>query len=123
MHTAAETVKIILEAIIGTLKLKSGDEVVVLINNLGGTSQLEQWLVTGEVHKQFSKHIDTFAMFVKCGNSFIRQRILQEFCRGSRVHSTRSPAFFFCFLPPAACHASTVRQAKYLLVCGATYFS
>lgn len=78
MHTAAETVKIILEAIMGTLKLKFGDEVVVLINNLGGTSQLEQWLVTGEVHKQFSKHIGTFATFVKCGNSFIRQTILQE---------------------------------------------
>jgi dihydroxyacetone kinase len=57
MHTAAETVKIILEALIGTLELKSGDEVVVLINNLGGTSQLEQWVVTGEVHKQFSKHL------------------------------------------------------------------
>ncbi|XP_033606442.1 triokinase/FMN cyclase isoform X2 [Cryptotermes secundus] len=54
IRTATETVKIILEAIIGTLKLKSGDEVVVLINNLGGTSQLEQWLVTGEVHKQFT---------------------------------------------------------------------
>jgi dihydroxyacetone kinase len=57
IHTAAETVKIILEAIIGTLRLKNGDEVVVLINNLGGTSQLEQWLVTGEAHKQFSKHM------------------------------------------------------------------
>jgi dihydroxyacetone kinase len=57
MGTAAETVKIILEAIIGVLKLKSGDEVVVFINNLGGTSQLEQWLVTGEVHKQLSKNL------------------------------------------------------------------
>jgi dihydroxyacetone kinase len=55
--TAAETVKIILEAIIGALKLKSGDGVVVFVNNLGGTSQLEQWLVTGEVHKQLSKNL------------------------------------------------------------------
>jgi dihydroxyacetone kinase len=55
--TAAETVKIILEAIVGTLKLKYDDEIVVFVNNLGGTSQLEQWLVTGEVHKQFSKHL------------------------------------------------------------------
>jgi dihydroxyacetone kinase len=64
MHTAAETVKIILEAIIGTLQLKNGAEVVVLINNLGGTSQLEQWLVTGEVYKQFSKHLELYA---SCG--------------------------------------------------------
>lgn len=57
MCTAAEAVKVILEAIIGVLKLRPGDEVVVFINNLGGTSQLEQWVVTGEVHKQFGKNL------------------------------------------------------------------
>jgi dihydroxyacetone kinase len=62
--TAADTVKIILEAIIGTLKLKSEDEVVVFVNNLGGTSQLEQWLLTGEVHKQLSKHSEIFTALV-----------------------------------------------------------
>jgi dihydroxyacetone kinase len=64
MCTAAETVKIILEAIIGVLKLKSGDEVVVFVNNLGGTSQLEQWLVTGEVHKQLGKNLEIHAALV-----------------------------------------------------------
>lgn len=62
MCSATETVKIILEVIVRTLKLKSEDEVVVFVNNLGGTSQLEQWLVTGEVHKQFSKHLT----FLQC---------------------------------------------------------
>lgn len=51
---ATETVQWMLESIIKTLKLESGDDVVVFINNLGGTSQLEQWLVAGEVHKQLS---------------------------------------------------------------------
>ncbi|PSN34369.1 Triokinase/FMN cyclase [Blattella germanica] len=52
--TATETVKIMLESITKTLNLKSGDEVAIFINNLGGTSQLEQWVMTGEVHKQFT---------------------------------------------------------------------
>jgi hypothetical protein len=78
MCTAAETVKIILEAITGTLKLKSEDEIVVFVNNLGGTSQLEQWLITGEVHKQFSKHLKIFAVLVKCGSSPINECIPQE---------------------------------------------
>jgi dihydroxyacetone kinase len=78
LHTAAKTVEIILEAIIGTLKLKFGDEVVVLINNLGGTSQLEQWLITGEVHKQFSKHLEMFPTFVKCHKTFIIHSIIQN---------------------------------------------
>lgn len=75
MCTAAETVKIILEVIVRTLKLKSEDEVVVFVNNLGGTSQLEQWLVTGEVHKQFSKHINIFAVHVESGSSSTSENI------------------------------------------------
>lgn len=78
MCTAAEAVKIILEAIVGTLKLKSEDEIVVFVNNLGSTSQLEQWLVTGEVHKQFSKHLKILALLVKCGSSSISEIIPQE---------------------------------------------
>jgi len=76
--TAAETVKIILEVIVRTLKLKSEDEIVVFVNNLGGTSQLEQWLVTGEVHKQFSKHLKIFTVLTECGSSSISESIPQE---------------------------------------------
>jgi len=78
MCTAAETVKIILEVIVGTLKLKSEDEIVVFVNNLGGTSQLEQWLVTGEVHKQFSKHLKIFTVLVDRSSSSISESIPQE---------------------------------------------
>ncbi|XP_069695293.1 triokinase/FMN cyclase-like isoform X2 [Periplaneta americana] len=56
MCTAEETVKIMLDAIIKTLKLKSSDDVAVFLNNLGGTSKLEQWVVAGEVHKQLTAH-------------------------------------------------------------------
>ena len=56
-----------LESIIKTLNLVSGDDVVVFINNLGGTSQLEQWLVAGEVHKQL------------CEYDIIQHNIMKEF--------------------------------------------
>ncbi|KAJ9585035.1 hypothetical protein L9F63_020626 [Diploptera punctata] len=52
INVGTETVQWMLKSIIKTLNLGSGDDVVVLINNLGGSSQLEQWLVAGEVHKQ-----------------------------------------------------------------------
>nr|CAD7423332.1 unnamed protein product [Timema monikensis] len=51
--TAAETVRLMLEALVAALGLVSGDKVAVLINNLGATSQLEQWIIAKEVHKQF----------------------------------------------------------------------
>ncbi|CAG2053599.1 unnamed protein product [Timema podura] len=50
---AAETVRLMLEALVSALGLVSGDKVAVLINNLGATSQLEQWIIAKEVHKQF----------------------------------------------------------------------
>ncbi|XP_063227419.1 PTS-dependent dihydroxyacetone kinase 1, dihydroxyacetone-binding subunit DhaK-like isoform X2 [Bacillus rossius redtenbacheri] len=54
LRSASETVKIMLKTLTSALKLVSGDEVAVLINNLGATSQLEQWIVAYEVQAQLS---------------------------------------------------------------------
>lgn len=55
MCTASEIVETLLTEITSAINLVSNDKVCVLVNNLGGTSQLEQFVVAGEVHKQLGK--------------------------------------------------------------------
>lgn len=52
---ASEVVGILLETISQTLSLLSNDSVAVLVNNFGGTSQLEQGIVINEIVTQLSK--------------------------------------------------------------------
>ncbi|XP_054270997.1 triokinase/FMN cyclase-like isoform X2 [Macrosteles quadrilineatus] len=44
--------KILVDKLCGTLSIKAGDKVCVIVNNLGGTSQLELFLISGLVHKE-----------------------------------------------------------------------
>ncbi|XP_075227972.1 triokinase/FMN cyclase-like isoform X3 [Lycorma delicatula] len=50
--SADELVKAMLEKIIKTLSVKSGDEVCIIVNNLGASSQMESFIVAGECSKQ-----------------------------------------------------------------------
>lgn len=59
MVSAKEAVKIVLERLFKSLDLtKPGQALVVLINNLGATSQLEQNIICKETHNQLSKFIE-----------------------------------------------------------------
>lgn len=53
--TAKEGVEEILKRLIDYLNLKDGDEVIVMINNLGSVTHLEIWLLVGEVEKQLER--------------------------------------------------------------------
>lgn len=55
MKSATEMVEIILKNISKSLKLMDYDSVIVLINNFGGVSQLEQGIVVHEVITQLSE--------------------------------------------------------------------
>ncbi|KAG6451910.1 hypothetical protein O3G_MSEX007381 [Manduca sexta] len=68
--TAKEVVKMILDQVVGHLKLVSGDRVVVTIDNLGGTSFLEMNIISAEtkdyleakqiiVERLYSGHLKT----------------------------------------------------------------
>ncbi|XP_047987430.1 triokinase/FMN cyclase-like isoform X3 [Leguminivora glycinivorella] len=70
MGTAKETVSMILDQIIAHLKLKSGDRVAVMIDNLGGTSFMEMNIISAEtkdyleskkivVERIYSGHVKT----------------------------------------------------------------
>ncbi|XP_046403028.1 PTS-dependent dihydroxyacetone kinase 1, dihydroxyacetone-binding subunit DhaK-like isoform X2 [Ischnura elegans] len=52
--SAKDIVSLMLEKIKESLSLKNGDEVVVLVNNLGSTTEMEQWIVVREVTIQLS---------------------------------------------------------------------
>lgn len=67
MTSASKLIVDILNPIKRTLQLKSGDKVAVLVNNLGGMSQLEQWIVCGIVQKQIRE-------------CFIFQNLLMPLC-------------------------------------------
>lgn len=54
MCTAAEVVTRLLEQIMEALNLQKGEKIVVLLNNLGSTSQLELYVVASEILKQLS---------------------------------------------------------------------
>ena len=41
--------------VISTLCLKPGHRVAVLVNNLGGTTKLEQWVIAGAVRKHLGR--------------------------------------------------------------------
>lgn len=55
IKSASEVITILLETISETLSLNTGDSVAVLVNNFGGTSQLEQGIVINEIVTQLSK--------------------------------------------------------------------
>lgn len=54
MCTAKEVVEILLKEISSAINLKNGARVCILVNNLGGTSQLEQYVIAGQVEEQLS---------------------------------------------------------------------
>ena len=56
MSKAKEIADILLKEIALTIDLKYGETVCVMINNLGGTSQMEQYIIAGEVEYQLSKY-------------------------------------------------------------------
>ena len=60
LQSASNTVSLMLETIIKSAKLAEGDSVVVLVNNFGGLSQLEQGVVVKEVVMQLRKCIHRF---------------------------------------------------------------
>lgn len=65
MCAASEIVDILLTEIASAISLKRSDKVCVLINNLGGSSQLEQFVVAGEVQKQLvGRNINVERMYV-----------------------------------------------------------
>ncbi|XP_071441789.1 PTS-dependent dihydroxyacetone kinase 1, dihydroxyacetone-binding subunit DhaK-like [Hetaerina americana] len=53
--SANKIVSLMLEKIKESLTLKNGNEVILLVNNLGSTTQMEQWIVVREVNIQLSK--------------------------------------------------------------------
>lgn len=55
MAPASELIAEILDPIQHTLKLQKGEKVAVLVNNLGGLSQLEQYVAVNEVHKKIGQ--------------------------------------------------------------------
>lgn len=59
--TAAELVKAMLEQIVKPIAVKRGDEVCVIVNNLGASSQMESFIVAGEVSKQLKNNGVTVA--------------------------------------------------------------
>ena len=52
---ASEIVDILLDAVVPDLPFKSGDEVALMINGLGGTPISELYLLYGEAHKKLEK--------------------------------------------------------------------
>lgn len=52
MSSASNLISEILKPIHDALHLKSEEKVAVLVNNLGGLSQLEQWVAAGIIKKQ-----------------------------------------------------------------------
>lgn len=48
LGTASEVVALILKKIVEHLKLKAGDRVAAMLNNLGGTSIMEMNILSGE---------------------------------------------------------------------------
>ncbi|XP_066998700.2 PTS-dependent dihydroxyacetone kinase 1, dihydroxyacetone-binding subunit DhaK [Anabrus simplex] len=50
--SADEVVGMMLDRLLSSLSLSSGEDVAVLVNNLGASSQLEQWLMCGLVQQQ-----------------------------------------------------------------------
>ncbi|XP_075228371.1 PTS-dependent dihydroxyacetone kinase 1, dihydroxyacetone-binding subunit DhaK-like isoform X2 [Lycorma delicatula] len=55
LRPASEIVDILIRKIVNSLILKYGDEVCVIINNLGGSSQMEGYIVGNEVNKLLEK--------------------------------------------------------------------
>ncbi|KAG8237530.1 hypothetical protein J437_LFUL016507 [Ladona fulva] len=54
MGSAAEVTTLMLEKIREYLLINAGDEVIILVNNLGSATQMEQWIVVNEIKKQLS---------------------------------------------------------------------
>lgn len=52
LQSATKTVSLMIDAIVKALKLNKEDSVVVLVNNFGALSQLEQGIVVKEVVTQ-----------------------------------------------------------------------
>ncbi len=65
MGTADEIVDIMLDAVVPDLPFKSGDEVCLMINGLGGTPISELYLLYGSAHKKLAdKGIKVFRSYV-----------------------------------------------------------
>lgn len=65
MCSASEAVEIMLDKLTSTLLLSEGDEVAALINNLGGSSHIEEWIVANEVISQLgSQNISVRRIYV-----------------------------------------------------------
>ncbi|KAH0546262.1 hypothetical protein KQX54_007615 [Cotesia glomerata] len=64
IKSASEVITILLETISETLSLNTGDSVAVLVNNFGGTSQLEQGIVINEIVTQLrNKNINVCRVY------------------------------------------------------------
>lgn len=59
LQTASKTVSLMINTIVKALRLIKGDSVVVLVNNFGSLSQLEQGIVVKEVVTQLRALIFT----------------------------------------------------------------
>ncbi|KAL0276472.1 UNVERIFIED_CONTAM: hypothetical protein PYX00_004034 [Menopon gallinae] len=55
LKTANETVRILVDPLIDHLNVGGNDEVVAIVNNLGSLSQLEQWIIAGELQRRLAK--------------------------------------------------------------------
>ena len=65
MGTADEIVDVLLDAVVPDLPFKSGDEVALMINGLGGTPISELYLLYGIAHKKLAaKGISVFRSYV-----------------------------------------------------------
>jgi dihydroxyacetone kinase-like protein len=65
MGTATEIVDVLLDAVVPDLPFKSGDEVALMINGLGGTPISELYLLYGIAHKKLAqKGIKVFRSYV-----------------------------------------------------------
>ncbi len=65
MGTATEIVDVLLDAIVPDLPFKSGDEVALMVNGLGGTPISELYLLYGIAHKKLAaKGISVFRSYV-----------------------------------------------------------
>lgn len=54
LQTAEQLIATFLKHLIKYLHISAGDEVAVLVNNLGAMTNIEQWLIAGEVSNQLS---------------------------------------------------------------------
>ena len=55
MSSASNLISEVLRPIRDALQLKSEEKVAVLVNNLGGLSQIEQWVAAGIIRKQIGE--------------------------------------------------------------------